>query len=361
VKLRYSPLLSVRPNPQTTREDQLILSDAWSGKRFLVQREALGDVLLFLHGKKLGEDSRINNVQEKLESAGILGSELTTEEKAHIRHWWNRGWHPSLEYYLWSRRVFYADIEDSHGEIRYNAIKRYLADGSPPPRIAPRGESLPLEPVDLPSAALLGSLLVKRRTVRRYLLGEVPQSRLSGTLWWGLHRIRELRKVPRQDPTDYLLSHGVAFDFYVIVYAVRGVSPGIYFYDLKNHSLVQVRRGDVRKSMYNIIFKTPAILSANWTILIVADVLQYQWLYRHERALRNLYIEAGRVGQRLILTALAYGQGSLTTPAFRDEQLSKLLDLEPVRQVPIYSITAGSLHREQQEPPETGREYERDS
>jgi nitroreductase len=71
------------------------------------------------------------------------------------------------------------------------------------------------------------------------------------------------------------------------------------------------------------------------------DVSQYQWRYRHERALRNLYIESGNLFQRVLVVATALRLSGLPTPAFSDETVAALLNLNSVRQFPVYSLTFG--------------------
>ncbi|AEG34363.1 hypothetical protein Ththe16_1972 (plasmid) [Thermus thermophilus SG0.5JP17-16] len=338
-----SSTLSIRP--WIEGEDTVLLSDAWHGKRFTVQIEALEDFLLVMAGRKPA-NTRSTQVQHVLRNAGILGEPRATREEALLDHWRKRGWHPSLEFYLWSRQIPYADQNDPDGQIRDRIIAEYLSEQEPPARITVSGRQHKLTPQPrLPRASLLGELLLKRRTVRRYAEGSVSLNRLSGTLWWGLQRLRRLRNLKRSKGRDYLISYGVALDFYVVVYNVEGLQPGVYFYDVVAHSLTEVFLGDLRSEMEKVMFDMPSPRWANWTIVIVADMWQYQWLYRHDRALRNLYIETGRVGQLLILSALAYSQGSLVTPAVSDGRLSELLRLETPRQAPLYTVTSGRLHR----------------
>jgi SagB-type dehydrogenase family enzyme len=138
-----------------------------------------------------------------------------------------------------------------------------------------------------------------------------------------------------------LNSYGVAFDFYIVVFEVESLTSGIYFYDLRDHAVLLLRSGTFRPVMTGLLSNQAAPDTAGWTILLVADLPQYQWRYRHERALRNLYLEAGRIGQHLILTSTLFGLATLPTPALADRDLSALLQLDPVRQTPIYSLTMG--------------------
>ena len=179
------------------------------------------------------------------------------------------------------------------------------------------------------------------------------QASLSTILWNGLDGVRRTRTAAAReiDLLGDLLSYGVAFDFYIIIYAVEALNPGVYFYDLSTHQLILLREGNLRDEMRECMLGQAAPKTAAWTIVMVADFAQYHWRYRHERGLRNLYIEAGRLAQNLILWAASYELASLPTPAIRDRQASKLLGIRWPRQAPIYTLTMGKMrdpkpHRE---------------
>jgi len=143
------------------------------------------------------------------------------------------------------------------------------------------------------------------------------------------------------DPVDYLSSFGTAFDFYVAVYSVDGVATGIHYYDPRQHEMTQIRSGPVRDTLSKAMFGIPAARTANFTVILCADFNQASWRYRHDRELRNLYIEAGYLGQRFILTGAAYGLATLVTPAIKDREVASLLSLDAVWQAPMYTITMG--------------------
>ncbi|HEY2961684.1 MAG TPA: SagB/ThcOx family dehydrogenase [Pyrinomonadaceae bacterium] len=281
--------------------------------------------------------------------ANDLFGEIDADSARHLAHWIERGWHTSLEYYLWSRHSKFIDENDSTGDLRRDAIRTYLEKQAPPARIKPEGEYLLLPAaVEAAENLSLGELLLRRRTQRTYRREPVSLSSLSSLLWFGLNAVRKTRaSLTDNDLLSYLKSYGVAFDFYLVIYDVESLASGTYFYDIRDHAVLLSRAGLFRNEMTELLSNQPAPETAAWSIVLVADLLQYQWRYRHERALRNLYIEAGRIGQHLILTGTLFGLGTLPTPALSDRGLSALLQLDPLRQTPVYSLTMGLDRRPQ--------------
>ncbi len=206
---------------------------------------------------------RAERLTTEFERRGWLpAGELGPDRLAMMRRWWERGWHPSLSYYLWSRHHNFRDSDDPQGAARRSALSEYLRRGEP----------------------RHGRLLMARRTVRGYTPDPVGLDKLSGVLHHGLDDIRALRELPKDDPLNWLRSHGSPFDFYVVNYAAEGLDPGIY------------------------------------------------------------HMAAGRIAQRLILVGFGFGLGSLPTPATRDQDTCDLLRLDPVRQTPVYTLTMGPAH-----------------
>jgi SagB-type dehydrogenase family enzyme len=133
----------------------------------------------------------------------------------------------------------------------------------------------------------------------------------------------------------------VAFDFHLVVFSVAGLEPGIYRYRVAEHDLVHQSHDELRARMRSVLIGMKAPQTASWTLLVSADFAQYQWRYRHERALRHIYMASGRIAQRVLLVGHAYGLGTLPTPATRDFPTIELLQLDPTRQAPIYTLTMG--------------------
>ncbi len=259
------------------------------------------------------------------------------------RHWQERGWYPSDQYYAASRRWRYADIEDPDRAIRSRVLHRYLdAEGPPVVEAVPDGPRVALpDPGPAPERSV-AELLVRRRSGRAYVPTPVPAAALSGLLRHGLAQIRRRRETTGEtEPLSYLNSFGSAWDFHVCVFDVDGVPPGAYRYDIRRHQLVEVRRGDHREAVSQILQGMWSPRSAAWTLGLVADFPRYQWRYRHEHGLRRLYVESGIIAQELTTLAGAYGLSTLVTPAQKDSAYLELCGLSADRYAPVYTLTMG--------------------
>lgn len=340
----WLPLLSFRFSDDGEKV-AIIASDPLHRVRARIDQAALLDLLE--HQAQDDDASEVGKpppLRSKLAELGWFpASDVDDETLRHAKFWWKNGWHPSLEYYLWSRQANYRDVADDSGEIRRALVRTYLeSDGAPPERLTSSGarHALPAPPA-LPNDCPLGILLITRRSVRAFAHDRLDETLLSAALYHGLDDVRRRRQSQFDDELDYLQTHGVAFDIYVIVYDVRGVQEGVFQYDLEHHELIAGEAGNHRDRMTRILCGLRSPETAAWTIVLAADFAQYQWRYRHERALRHLYMAAGRLGQRLILVSLAYGLGTVPTPATHDRELCELLRLDRDRQAPIYTLTTG--------------------
>lgn len=329
-------------------------------KRVRVGRDAA--VALLAHDLGLRPDLP-EPVRARAADAGVVrragGDKGTADAVADgVRHWVERGWEPSLDLYLMSRGLSYvdacADLEGGDA-ARGETVERFLAEEPCPRRAEVAGERLPL-PAPAPLARRqLGKVLMERRSVRRYARGATGAQAVSGLLWHGLDTVRGMRRAARSGrPIDLLLSFGVAFDFYLAVYDVDGLDRGLYAYDLEAHALV--RLGDLAPDeQVPWFWGMPGPLTAAGTVLLAADFRHFHWRYRHDRALRDLYIEAGRVGQRLIVAAGYAGLGTLVSPATRDAEVNGRLGLDPARRSVVYTLTFGVDARSHHESTREGR------
>jgi hypothetical protein len=319
------------------------VADTLTGRRFHWLPDALATYIL--NGTDAGTE--LNGDRDGWRE--VLGSGA---DRAGLlpgwQHWEERGWHPSHQYYLASRQLKYADIEDPDGAIRARTMQKYLAAGGPPvDEVLPDGRRVALGTPMAPSDQKISHLLVSRRSVRAYTRSTVALNRLSGLLWYGLADVRARRqRIDESQPLSYLDSFGTAWDVYLCLYAVAGIAPGAYRYDILAHELIEVTPGDHRDTMVRILQGMRSPTSAAWTLGLVADIPRYQWRYRHEFGLRKLYLEAGVIGQELVVLGSSYRLGTLVTPAQQDSPYLELHGLSSDRYAPVYTLTMGPTRGE---------------
>ncbi|MEK5523596.1 SagB/ThcOx family dehydrogenase [Heyndrickxia sp. FSL W8-0423] len=258
-----------------------------------------------------------------------------------VNHWINRGWTPSLDYYLSSRGINYLDKGDSSGELRRKIIKKL---GVKPPRHLPNKilETIKLEtPHHSISDEEFLSGIWNRRSVRRFNIDEVVTlEQLAFILNEGTRKIKNTR-ILEEKLNNPLLSYGSAFEFYITVFSVQGLQHGIYKYDLLNEELLLLEKVQLNEKLSPMMSNQGFTKTACFSVFLIADFEQYQWRYRHERALRNLYIETGRVMQDLIMSALELNVHGIITPALEDRKLRRLLGIDTYKLLPITSLTMG--------------------
>lgn len=334
-RTRWPVGLRVRPATDPGAPEMEV-ADTLTGRRFRWSPESLARYII-----DGGVDAELTGDRGRwLDTLGADGREQLV---AGWTHWHQRGWYPSDQYYVASRRRSYADIGDADGAVRTAAVERYLAaDGPPVPERHLDAPRHPLGPPDQPGGQDVGQLLASRRSGRAYVPRPVPLGRLSGLLWYGLTEVRDRRE--HNDPAvplSYLDSYGSEWDFYLCVYAVDSLPPGVYRYDVTAHDLASVRPGDHREAMVSVMQGMRSPTTAAWTLGLVADFPRYQWRYRHEHGLRRLYLEAGILGQQLIVLAQSYGLSTLVTPAAKDREYLALHDLPEDRYALVYTLTMG--------------------
>lgn len=326
-----------------TEQYRLIISNPLLYKRIKIKLDAFIEFLI--SNETDDSDSTIYAYFREMGFLADIDEGLETGKLDDILHWFKRGWYDSLLYYVWSKKVNFIDDEDYSGDIRRSLIKGYLSDNSLPDRVV---ESLNCTKIKLPipenvtlNGASLKKILLGRRTTRIFLDESMELEAFTNILWNGLSRVRSIRKLSYEDPLDYFASHGTEFDFYVVAYNINNLQDGIYIYDVEDNFLCKLKSGDFKEQMIHNLWNHQAPKTANFTILLVTDFEQYQWRYRHERALRNIFIEAGRIAQRLILESERMGFSSLPTPATRDSSFDEMLNLRRNEQFVLYTITVG--------------------
>lgn len=175
----------------------------------------------------------------------------------------------------------------------------------------------------------------RRRSVRLFRDRKIALADIGQILWAGqgmTDSSRGFRAVP---------SAGALFPLGLYLYAgsVSGVSPGIYRYDIQNHSLVPVWKGDVRSDVVRSALGQDFLGQAPAGILIAADYNVTTGKYGR-RGRRYVEIEVGHVAQNIWLQAVALGMGAGVAGAFDDSGIAGIFHL-PKGVDPLYLIAVG--------------------
>ncbi len=203
------------------------------------------------------------------------------------------------------------------------------------------------KPIQLPApkAIRLGSLSVReaidqRRTLRAYSLVPLSPEELSYLLWCtqGVQQIvpgfKTMRTVPSAGARH-------AFETYLCINNVSGLTPGLYRFLALEHALIEeTRRSGFADRLVEACLGQETVKTCAATFIWTAVV--YRMTYRYgERGYRYLYLDAGHVCQNLYLAAEAIGCGVCALAAFSDNDVNRLLGLDGESQFALYLGTVG--------------------
>lgn len=178
-------------------------------------------------------------------------------------------------------------------------------------------------------------LAILRRRSTRVLTGEpLALPELSDVLAFACRPDLELEPPFRPRLFDPSL-----LETFVVVNAVDGVEPGVYYLAPGFMELLQVHRGSVRQEIYNISLGQELARDAAAVLIHTADLEEAMQKYG-SRAYRYLHLDAGHIGQRVNVAAIRLELGVSGIGGFFDDQVNRLLDI-PEKELCVYITCLG--------------------
>jgi len=164
--------------------------------------------------------------------------------------------------------------------------------------------------------------LSQRRSVRDFKEQDLDIKQISQLLWsaQGITSDWGGRTAPSAGAT-------YPVEIYLVVNSSEKLSPGLYHYNNKDHSLQLRKKEILGKKLRQASLGQMPIEEAPVNIIITA-VFQRTAKRYGERAERYVYIESGHVGQNIYLQAESLGLGTVVIGAFHDEQVKKILGID---------------------------------
>lgn len=200
--------------------------------------------------------------------------------------------------------------------------------------------------IGLPQAIddpLLG-LMARRRTVREPTAPSISLTELADCLFAGLGITGRTRNsVVNELPLKMTPSGGARnpYEAYIIAHNVRGLAPGTYHYSAKDHDLGLVREGTPPPMSY-FLGGQPWADPMPALIVLVADMRRTMWKYEDSNAYRVVLIEAGHIGQNVMLAATKHGLSACPTAALGQTAIREHLGLDRITDAPLYAFTLGA-------------------
>ncbi|MFX0057110.1 MAG: SagB/ThcOx family dehydrogenase [Candidatus Hodarchaeota archaeon] len=129
-------------------------------------------------------------------------------------------------------------------------------------------------------------------------------------------------------------------EIYPVVLNVKGIDPGIYHYNIREHSLELLKLGDFSINITEGCLDQMMVVNSNVTFILTAVIGRSKWKYL-QRCYRYIYLDAGHIGQNLYLVVESLGLGACTIGAIYDDELNKLLDIDGINETTLYVGVVG--------------------
>jgi SagB-type dehydrogenase family enzyme len=197
--------------------------------------------------------------------------------------------------------------------------------------------------VELPNAldaSALLKLMAKRRSIRKAKHYAITLQHLSECLFAGLGITGETENCVGKLPLSMTPSGGARnpYEAYVFAKNVNGLQPGIYHYSAMEHSL-GLLRWDESISISSLIGGQEWGDEMACLIVLCAHLDRTMWKYVDANAYRVVMIEAGHIGQNIMLAATNHGLSACPTAALSHAKLKSHLGISSLLQAPIYALS----------------------
>jgi SagB-type dehydrogenase family enzyme len=182
----------------------------------------------------------------------------------------------------------------------------------------------------------LEQTLLKRRSTRRYSGDPLIWDELKGVLSFA-YQPQDYAGQGLDPHPDYF---ALAFiQTFIAVSHVEGLEEGCYYYAPQAQELRQIRFKNFRSELHYLCLGQDLGRDASAVIFQTADLQQAVNCWG-DRAYRYLHMDAGHLGQRLNLAAIALGLGVSGIGGFFDDEVNEVLGI-PADEVVLYITTLG--------------------
>ncbi|RFA31980.1 hypothetical protein CAI16_19315 [Virgibacillus dokdonensis] len=343
---KFQHMTEISPITTSSHYDSIELTNSLIKKRLKIDKNSMIDAII-----QLEHNSPNKGVIDELEKYNLLckSPEESLDNNEHINHWNDRNWELSLNYYCWTRDISFVDNGKEYNRKREEVLQEFLNEED----IPKKKEINILKKIHLPKFEAeqdktysLGEVLLRRTNVQTFKDIEMKKNTFNRIIYNAFSNMKkEANNVDYdKDILNLLRGLGYPFNVYLLIFNVEGLEPGIYHYNIQDHSLGLIDKGDFRKDLQKVLIGQSAPLTSSFALLLTVDYRQKQWRYRHERELRNTYLASAQITQQFILSATENDAFCNLTPASQDRYASQLLKLDDKYEQLLYTVNVGLSH-----------------
>jgi SagB-type dehydrogenase family enzyme len=190
----------------------------------------------------------------------------------------------------------------------------------------------------------LASLMARRRSARETADAPIPLQAVADILYAGMGITGFVKNAVATLPLSMTPSGGGRnpYEAYLIARKVNGLAPGIYHYSALDHSLGRLA-AELPDKLGSLVGVQDWADDMSCIIVLAAFFERTMWKYDDPNAYRVVLIEAGHIGQNMLLAATDTGLSACPTAALSHEPLFDMLELPSrITCAPVYAIAIGA-------------------
>ena len=190
----------------------------------------------------------------------------------------------------------------------------------------------------------LDDAIIKRRSNRNFADEKVSLNTLSKILYFGYGITGKILIENYELPERPCPSGGALYPFeiYLAVMNVESLKEGVYHYFPIDHSLDIIRHGISASKIASLFMEQHYVINSGFFVLLSGVLERTIWKYG-SRGYRYALLEAGHLVQNMCLVATSEGIGSLPLGGFYDDDMAKLIGVDPVKEPVIYGLAVGAI------------------
>src|SRR5438093_9552194 len=129
-------------------------------------------------------------------------------------------------------------------------------------------------------------------------------------------------------------------DLYLVCGDLPGLPAGVYHFGPHDFALRRLRAGDYRSVLAQASGQEPAVRHAPATVVCTSTYWRNAWKYQ-ARTYRHCFWDAGTLLANLLALGAAAGLPLRLVLGFVDEEMNRLLDLDPTHEVTLGLVALG--------------------
>jgi len=274
-----------------------------------------------------GKPAEIRAAISQLKALGFLKKGIGAAEKSLARWHWGH-----------SAKQFLLGCKDAHKFFprpqRLAYAKGLMKESRQPAlyKSYPRRLRIKLSKPD-GYASAANETLSKVRNTRDFSGQPISREALDEILLlaWGEHgKIHPQPWGTLIEKTSYSGGNRHPIEVYPVVVGVDGLKAGLYHYNVKDHALELLKRGDFSATAKRIGNRQEWIKGAAVYFLMTAVWDRTMFKYRHEYVSRTIFCDVGHLSQSMYLAATGMGLGACTTYALNHSLAERFMGLDGV-------------------------------